>query len=190
MIKKFFFTSTLLASSLVSAESAYIDKLGMSFNLDLLMGGDVFAAITFTDGTSETVKAGSGIGFGAGITYQVDDKIKAETRLSYLSDSASGETSGGSTLEFDFTRYPLDFMGFYQHGKPSFGAGLTYHMSPTFSDGEDDFEFDSNLGTVFEYRYFYTKAASINLKMVNISYDYKDTSFNGSSFGIGIAGHF
>lgn len=194
MIKPIILTASLLSISaipaFVAAEETPLDRFGMSFSLDLMMGGEELAAIEFDDGSEESVKAGSGIGFGAGVSYQVDDHIKAEARMSYLSDSASGDTPTGSTITYDFTRYPVDVMGFYQHGKHSIGAGMTYHMSPTLSGEGDSYDFDSALGTILEYRFFYSNKATINLKMVNIDYDYKTVSFDGNSFGIGIAGHF
>jgi hypothetical protein len=167
-----------------------LDKIGLVFNFELMTGGDELGYIQFDDGTKESVHAGSGVGFGAGVNYQLLPQVKAEVTLNYLSDSVSGDTAGGDSIEIDFTRYPVDVMGFYQHQKHSVGAGLTYHMSPSLSSGSDNVDFDAALGSILEYRYFFTPQFSVDLKMVNIDYEFKQVTFDGSSFGLGVAGYF
>lgn len=173
----------------VDSQSPY-EKFGATFNFDLMFGGEELGYIAYDDGSKESVHAGSGIAFGGGISYQALPQTKAEVRLSYLSDSVSGDTAGGDTLEIDFTRYPLDVMAFYQHEKHNIGAGLTYHMSPTLSFGTTSTDFDSAIGSIFEYRYFYAPKVSLNLKMVMIDYKINQFAIDGNSFGFGIAGHF
>lgn len=202
MIKKILssFSSALLLSGALTISSANavedlqsespLDKLGATFVLDLMFGGEELGYISYDDGSTESVHAGSGLGFGAGVNYQATAQVNAEVRLSYLFDSISGDTAEGDTLEIDFTRFPLDVMAFYQHEKHNLGAGLTYHMSPTLSFGSQTTDFDAAIGSIFEYRYFYQPKISLSLKMVMIDYDYGQFSFDGNSFGFGIAGHF
>jgi hypothetical protein len=166
------------------------EKTTVTLLIDMQFGGDELGYISYEDGSKDSVHAGSGLAFGGGFSYSIDERISAETRLSYLFDSVTGKTPSGSSLSVDFTRFPLDFAGFYRHGKHSIGAGLTYHMSPTLSLGSESIDFDSTFGTLFEYRYFYNKNSSVNFKMVNIDYEYQNLSFNGSSFGIGASAFF
>lgn len=160
----------------------------INFSMDLMEGGDELASVDFDDGRTEDVNAGGGIGFGAGLQYHVNEQVDTEFRLNYLVDSVKGETAYGNDFNLKFDAFPLDLMGFYHGKKHSIGAGLTYHMKPTFDVDGHEFGFDNALGMLVEYRYMWKRSVGLTVKYQDIEYTLSgsDYTVDGSGFGIGL----
>src|SRR5262245_35059618 len=89
-------------------------------------GGDKIVTVRFTNGESESIKAGDGFYLGAGVSLRNDDntiEFLGTVNYKYTSVTAS---NGDVT----WTRVPIDTLVFYRWEKFRAGAGLTYHMSP------------------------------------------------------------
>lgn len=97
-----------------------VAKLGADF------GGDTLVTVTFTDGSSETVKAHEGLSMGAGVSFLNEAKsFEVEATIAYKFNMVNA-TNGDVT----WSRFPLDVVAFYRVSRARIGGGLTYHMSP------------------------------------------------------------
>lgn len=188
MIKKSL--SIAVLAGMTAFAQAEQDRPTITVNLDYMSGGEELVEMNYTDGSSDSVSAGAGLGFGVGLKQTVAEQVSVEGRIGYLSDTASGKDGFGQTVEFSFSTLPVDVLAQYQMEKHSFGAGLTYHLNPTLDIDGDEFEFDNAMGTLLEYQYHWTANGAISVKYQNISYDYKGTSFDGAGFGLGLSGRF
>ncbi|WP_430459982.1 hypothetical protein ACQUQU_12280 [Thalassolituus sp. LLYu03] len=188
--------SLLLAAPAVLADSAINvpapvmepSNWRVTFNADFMAGGEELASIEFDDGSSQNVNAGGGLVLGMGLQYRATENIDTEMRISYLFDTANGETEYGDEIKLGFDAFPLDMMAYYHGEKHSIGAGLTYHMNPAFDFNGDVYEFDNAAGMLIEYRYFWDSRTGISVKYQNIEYTLSgtDVTFDGTGFGIGL----
>jgi hypothetical protein len=188
MIKKAL--SIAVLAGMTSFAQAEQERPTITLNLDYMSGGEKLVEMEYTDGSSDSVSAGAGIGFGAGLRQSVAEQVSIEGRLGYLSDTASGKDGFGRTVEFTFSTLPVDILAHYEAGKHSIGGGLTYHMNPSLDIDGTEFEFDNAMGTLIEYQYSWSPKAALSVKYQNISYDYEGTNFDGAGFGIGLSGRF
>ena len=162
-------------------------KVGFDF------GGDTLATVTFTDGSTQSIKANQGfyLGGGASILLSNPKDIEVEVALSYKEDSITAANG-----EVKFTRIPLDALVFYrlpEHFRV--GGGLTYHLNPTLSTsgvvGNINVNFDDALGWVLQAEYLLPPRTLRTPKMtVGARYtviDYKtSTGVTAKSNGVGI----
>lgn len=91
-------------------------------------GGSKLATATYTSGNTASITAGSLISFGVGPQIDITNNTHIRALFGYKFDSVSAKNGNIS-----FTRLPLDVMFFYQTEQWNFGAGITYHISPTLS---------------------------------------------------------
>jgi len=97
-------------------------KLGIDF------GGETLGTVTFTDGSTQSIKSNQGFYLGGGALIRVTDSkdIEVEVSLSYKEDSINA--SNGNVK---FTRMPVDALVFYRFPQQfRVGGGLTYHLNP------------------------------------------------------------
>ncbi|MEJ2693905.1 MAG: hypothetical protein P8166_12850, partial [Candidatus Thiodiazotropha sp.] len=87
-----------------------------------------------------------------------------------------------------FSRIPLEFMGLYNSGPHTLGAGLTYHLSPELdlSDmGLGSYDADNALGLVLMYEYTFQGNFALGLRYTDISYDFEGVEdVDGSNVGL------
>lgn len=161
-----------------AAEARPVVKLGFDF------GGDNLAGATFTNGSSESIKANGLIYLGGGVSVINDDKdIEVEVTLAYKNDSINA--SNGS---IDWTRYPLDMLVFYRMPKFRVGGGLTYHLHPKLSGSglasNVNGKFDDSLGYVLQADYLVTQKVSVGVRYTILDYKIGGTSIKSSGPGI------
>jgi hypothetical protein len=186
------FTKMVLAASLIAGASfanASETKLGIQGGY--ASGGDTLATINFTDGSSETLKAGSGILIGVfTIAPLSDNGVALKLAANYLNDSVTA-TNG----EVTFTRLPIDALVLKQMNKWQVAAGLTYHLNPQYKstfDSNEKIDADNALGLLLEANYqVYSKgedSLSINIgaRYTNIEYTFDGVtkSYDGSNLAI------
>lgn len=162
-------------------------KVGFDF------GGDTLATVTFTDGSTQSIKANQGYYFGVGASIILGDSrdLEVEGAVSYKEDVITA-TNG----EVTFSRVPLDALVFYrfpQHIRV--GGGLTYHLNPKVSGSglasNLNLGFDDALGWVLQAEYLLPPYSPRTPKMtVGARYtviDYKtSTGATAKSNGVGI----
>ncbi len=162
----------------LAADVRPVVRIGFDF------GGDKLAGATFTNGSTDTIKAGELIYLGAGLSVITDSKdIEVEATLSYKNDSINA-----SNGKIDWTRFPLDALVFYRMPKFRMGGGLTYHLSPKLSGSgvasNINGNFDDSLGFLLEGDYLVTQKVNVGLRYTNIKYKIGGASIDGSSIGI------
>jgi hypothetical protein len=162
----------------LAADVRPVVRIGFDF------GGDKLAGATFTNGSSDTIKAGELLYLGGGLSVITDSKdIEVEVTLSYKNDSINA-----SNGKIDWTRYPLDALVFYRMPKFRVGGGLTYHIGPKLSGSgvasNVNGNFDDSLGFLLEGDYLVTQKVNVGLRYTNIKYKTGGASIDGSSVGI------
>lgn len=180
------------ANDVTTTDSARDVKFELG--VGLLFGGEELARMEYDDGTSSTVKAGAGITIYGGFVIPVKNQWSAQVRLGWLSDSTSGESYGGDTVEYYFQRLPLEGLARYDHGKHGFGFGVTKHLSPEFgievNSDSLEVDIDSGLGLVAEYQYKYGPSGYFGVKAQKMTYTLDGTDIDGDGIGITFGGLF
>lgn len=172
-------------------------------NLDLVFGlgfgGDTLAEVEFTDGSSDEIKAGSGLMFGLNFTKKIESDTQqplfVKTGFNYIFDSISAENG-----DADFSRFPLEVSIGTQIKRLQISAGATYHINPAL-----DIEFDglgsgkataeNAFGIILDATYIIPMKKRQNdlivgLKYTNIEYDFSDDSYDGSGFVVTFGSHY
>lgn len=127
-------------------------KMGYDF------GGDKMVSATLVTGSgtsNEAIYANSGLVLAGGVSFMNDEKnFSVDTTIGWKSDNIEA-----SNQDFEFSRYPLDVLAFYNlplgktgNMRMRFGAGVTSHINPKFSASgslaNGSVKFDNALGFV------------------------------------------
>jgi hypothetical protein len=116
---------------------------GFLAQMDLDFGGDDVATLSFTDGDTQDVKAGQGIGIAVGGWVRPAATVPFELHalIGYKVVFTAAENA-----DIKMTRSTLQLSGVYRFENDWYvGAGYVQHMSPEL-DGDgffEDFEFDN-----------------------------------------------
>jgi hypothetical protein len=168
----------LLTGYLLAALPAQADLyLGISAE----GGGDKLAETTIGD----TVNAGGGIKFSIGSQNVLDDGTSAlRFAAGFLYDRLDA-IDGNAEL----SAITLDGMYLIINGAHSFGAGITLHMSPEYTQtgggyADVDIKFDDAVGMVLEYQYTFSNNLGLGARYTDLSYEASNISLDASSFGV------
>ena len=150
-------------------------------------GGDTLATFAYTDGSTDTLKAGSGLLFHAGLDYRLSDRASLQGTLGYHFDSTKYAKNGSAT----FSRIPLDLLAYYHvsdafriGGGPRMVFGSKLKGSGVVSGINSSF--DNTIGVVIEGEYRVIPMLGIKIRHVTEKYRQSGspTDFDGSHFGI------
>lgn len=171
--------AALAAGSAAHAQSGQRD-FRFALDLGITGGGDKLATVTFSDGTTESVRAGGLVQFGAGFLWQPSGgPVALQATFNYHVDDVSAR-NGSLT----FSRYPLEVIGYYT-GVPNFrfGAGPRFVFNPElrsdFPGNNSTITFEDTLGAVVEAGYRPVGQLWVNLRFT--AEKYKVKSINGSN---------
>jgi hypothetical protein len=143
-------------------------------------GGDPIAEISFTDGNTQSVKAGQGFTVLLGGQYQFP---KAEKFLLRASAGYKYVTTMATNAHIRLTRVPIQLSANYMAAKKlRLSAGLVSHQVIQFkSDGIDqDRKFTASAGPIFEVAY-----AGVGITYTTMKYsDQQKASYSASSIGV------
>lgn len=157
-------------------------------NAGYTAGGDDLIETEFTDGDDETIKAGDGMLFGAGLLIKISESAVMQFTANYHLDSISVKNGDAS-----FERYPIEMLLFFNNDKHRVGGGLTAHLSPTAEidiDGmaKDTFNFNTSFGLILEYDYQLLPSFWLGLRYLHIDYKTEsavsETSVSGNHLGL------
>lgn len=172
----FFSVAPVFAAEPMADDAAdYMQDAGTHFTAiaALAAGGDELATISFTNGDSQDIKAGSGVYLGGGFLHNFAAvPVSVQVTLGYfVADTAATNTQAR------FSRYPLDAMVFYRNAGHRFGAGLTYHLSPTLDLDQlgGTYKFENAQGLVLEYGYKW-----FGIRYTTIDYEAKGFAYTAS----------
>lgn len=195
--KSAIFAVSALASSVALANPAQQKDFHVGLELGYGFGGDTLAEVEFQDGSSESIDAGSGLFFGIDLLKPLHEQgqqpLYLKMGIGYMFDSINAENGSA-----DFTRFPIDMTIATEVEQWQLGAGLTYHLNPTYEDdffGSVEVEADNAMGFTGEASYTFPagsgwKNTYVGLKYTNIEYDFNGATFDGSGFALTVGSTF
>jgi hypothetical protein len=147
-------------------------------------GGDEIAEILFTNGDTQSVKAGQGASVAVGAQLQIP---KAEKLLIRATVGYKYATTAADNAHIRITRVPVHLTANCMiTEKIRIGAGLAMHKNIRFeSDGiGDDNKFNNASGAIFEIAY-----RGIGLIYTAMKYtDQASISYSANSIGVSLTG--
>jgi hypothetical protein len=158
--------------------------LHLTLNAGMTYGGDTIGKISFTNGTTSNIKAGSFMQFGIGGLYQFEDKpLALMLSANYHFDSV---TAKNGTASFD--RFPIEALAYYT-GKEKFrfGGGVRIINGAELSSdigGNDKYTFDKTKGVVAEIGYQLDPRGWLNFRFVSEKYQAKTEVLNGVTYSL------
>ena len=175
MMKKMIALAALaVAASGASAQSASAG-LHPLLGAGLTFGGDKLATVQFTDGSTDSIRAGGLLQLYGGAEYRFDNALTLQGTLGYhVSDSRSARNGN-----VRFENYPIELIALYAPmDKVRFGAGVQFATGArlTGSGVADDIgaKFKSATGAVIEGEYLFTPKMGLQLRYVNVKFAPKD----------------
>ena len=179
-------TAALMSAAPAAQAAEPVKRGGFLGQLDLDFGGDDVATLSFTNGDTQNVKAGQGLGLGVGGWFRPVESVPFELQgiLGYKVVWTAAENA-----DIKMTRTTLQLNGIYRFANDWYaGGGYTMHMSPEL-DGDgffEDFEFDDASGFTVEFGWKW-----IGLHYTKIEYSspgFQDA--DASNIGIRFTGRF
>jgi hypothetical protein len=149
----------LLLANVCSAEDRGLHFL---FEGDLEYGGDRVATVSFTDGSSQDVRAGQGVSLAMGAHYRGDSPFSVRGTVGY-----KYVTTAASNADISMSRVVFEVLGNYAWSNGWWtGAGITHHTNVKFKgDGfGPDIDFDDATGPTVELGWRWFALSYTNLK--------------------------
>jgi hypothetical protein len=187
---------SLLAAGPVHAQAGAPRDFRFALTAGLTGGGDKLGTVTFTDGTTQSIRAGGLVQIGAGFLWQPSGSpLALQTTFNYHVDSVNA-----SNGDLRFSRYPIEVLGFYTGLGPwRFGGGARFVLDPTLTvdvPGTNlTVDFEDTIGAVLEAGYRFGSAVTVNLRYTVEKYKPKaasngavvtNTSVSGDSVGLNV----
>ncbi len=149
-------------------------------------GGSTLANVTYTNGDTQTIKAGGLLMFYGGVETRVGDMVRLQATFGYHIDDTNA-----SNGRVRFSRYPIDVLALYPVGeKVRLGAGAQFVNNPKLkgsgvASGVNQ-EYDSTVGFILEGEYLFTPALGLKLRGVSEKFKESNTGLkvNGNHFGL------
>lgn len=171
---------------------------GLVLTGEIAFGGDDLAVVS---GDSGDLQAGQLLNLGIGYDFDLNaaKTLRLRTGINYKFDSVDADNG-----EADFDRWPLDFILISQQGNFSLGAGLTYHLSPSFeatvNGSTSRVDFDDALGFLLQAGYMVAERIELGARVTLIEYESDSllvtpggaitNKVDGDSFGLYISAGF
>ncbi len=159
-----------------------IPSFGLHFGYGF--GGETLAE---TD-NNEELETASGLLFGGFVQIPLTQNnvqpVFAKLGLSYMRDSIDAEDGDAS-----FDKFPIDALVMTQINNVKVGAGLTYHLNPTYkidaSGFNEEFEFDNALGFIVEGDLTLPNSnVEFGLRYTHIDYEINGFEVDGNGFAL------
>lgn len=181
------------AEELVSDDDFYTYNYAddrVFFAIEALLGGSTLERITFDNGDTDSIRAGSGVYLAVGIAHLMFDKqMDVGIKGGYLFDLITADNEEGDKTVLSFTRKPVDVFSHAWFNRHCLGGGLTVHFDPVFESRKTDHKahYENAVGAYAEYLYHFEGAGSaLGIKFQKINYKNKQTGHvsDGSGWGI------
>jgi hypothetical protein len=141
---------------------------GMVLTGEIAFGGDDLADVN--DGGD--LQAGQLLNLGIGYDLDLNPAktLQLRTGINYKVDSVDADNG-----EADFDRWPVDVLLISRQGNIALGAGLTYHLSPTFeatiNGVTSRVDFDDSLGFLLQAGYLVAERIELGARVTLIEYE-------------------
>ncbi len=155
---------TLLVFNPLNTQAA-----GMVLTGEIAFGGDDLATVTSGGGD---LQAGQLLNLGIGYDFDLNaaKSLRLRAGINYKFDSVDA-TNG----EADFDRWPLDVILVSRVGNFSLGAGITYHLSPTFeatiNGSTSRVDFDDSMGFLLQAGFMVSERLELGARFTLIEYE-------------------
>jgi hypothetical protein len=174
-----FFSVAVFPAASRAVEVKPLFKAGIDF------GGDTIAQVTFTDGSTDSIKANDGFYIGGGALIGTGiENVEVELSLAYKYSSINA-----SNGDITWTRFPAEALVFYRFPNFRVGGGPTYHLSPKLEGsgvvGGLNVSVDNALGVVLQADYLLTRTITLGGRYTLL--DYKANGASARSDGVGIS---
>jgi hypothetical protein len=182
----------------VTAQAQEYDPARFFLSLGYSVGGDTLATAQYTNGTSGSVRAGSGGLLQAGIDIRLNPYWGLQGSVGFQQDSQNA--TNGSIA---FTRYPIEALAFfYPRERFRIGAGVRKAVGATLGGSGvgniGTVDFDSSLGTVVECEFLtrHRRHGQFGLSLRYVSENFTANGMagaptvNGDHFGFGMSWYF
>lgn len=170
---------------------------GMVLTGEIAFGGDELASVS--GDYEEDLQAGQLLNLGIGYDFDLNPAktLLLRAGINYKFDSIDADNG-----EADFDRWPLDLILISRQGAFSLGAGITYHLSPsydaTINGISTEVDFDDALGFLLQAGYMMTEKIELGARVTMIEYEPSQPTVlfpsftpidevDGDSFGIYIS---
>jgi hypothetical protein len=159
--------------------------------LDAGSGGNTLVDVTYTDGKSQSVKAGSGVQIKGGLEYRFSPSVALRGSLGYETDAALA--NNGSVT---FSRWPIEVLAIWSATeKVRLGAGVRKVTTAELkSDGAasnvGNYSLEGNAGLVLEAEYLFNPHMGVTLRAVSDKYTYRGNSIDGNHVALGLNWYF
>lgn len=180
-------------AELVSDDDFYVDEYSedrLFFSIEALLGGNTLEHITFDNGESDSIRAGSGVYLALGAAHLMFDKsLDVGIKGGILFDTVTAVSEEGDKSVLSFTRKPIDIFSHYWLGRHIFGGGISYHIDPVFESDKTDHSarYNNAVGGYVEYLYhFVGTGTALGIKYLSINYENKDNGEVADGSGLGI----
>lgn len=157
--------------------------LGMGFTF----GGDKLYTAQFTDGSTDTIRAGGIVMLYGGIEFRATDALAVQATVGYHGDSTRAASNGS----IRFGRYPVDVLALFSlNDKVRLGGGVEFVNSPKVTGrgaaGNFDVEFKNTAGLVLEGEYLFTRSFGMKARAASHKFELKGGSnqIDGSYGGL------
>lgn len=171
----------------VTPVNLFSTKPGAHFvlNAGLTYGGDTIYAVTYTNGSTKNIKAGSLMHVGLGGLYQFNDNPIAVK----LSANLHIDQAAGSNGEVYFIRSPFELLAYYTgKEKLRIGGGIRVikypEASATINGAIDRITFNDTTGLVAEVGFQVAPHAWLNVRGVSEKYQAKDRTVGGVTYSV------
>jgi len=187
-MKKFaaFIATTISALGSAQAQTVSPTPVPLRFmaGIGLSAGGEELANVRYTNGSSQTIRAGGGVYFTGGLDYRISPEFSLQATANFHVDDTNAKN--GSVK---FQRFPLELMGYY-HGGPQWrvGGGVRYvtnaKLTSSGAAAGDDVKFDDSTSAVIEAEYFWTPKFGMKVRYVNETLKAYGQDVRGNHVGI------
>lgn len=183
-----------------SHENEFITQTQFGFTAGLTFGGEELGGLYYEDGDSAEISAGGLMAIGAALRSQHTEQFLSKFTANYHFDNVSA-----TNADVSFSRITLEALaGLRANETVTFYGGLTYHLSPTYTEkmdyhGSNKVEFDSSLGFVIEAAFNISENSEVSARYVLVDYEFSSLngydvggsgSVDGNHFGIYYTGYF
>jgi hypothetical protein len=189
-----FLVGAALAASPIAAHAAdAAPAVRPLVGFGLTFGGDTLATVQFSDGTTDSIKAGGLAHVYAGAEFKVGTAMAIQATLGYHVDDTRSSSNGS----LRFSRYPVDLIALYSlNERVRLGAGAQIVGSAKLAGSgvasAVAVDFQSSTGALVEAEYLFTPNLGAKLRFVSHTYKPKGSgiSVDGNHVGLMLGYYF
>jgi hypothetical protein len=176
--------TTALALAVVAGAQAQERTVRGVLGVGVTGGGDTLATVVYTDGSTDSIKAGGLVHLYGGAEFRVAPQFTLQGNVGYHVDRTSGYSNGS----IRFSRYPIELLGHFAvtpsvrlGGGARFVNNAKIDTSGVLSGTRVDF--DNTVGAVFEAEWLVLPSLGLKARYVSERYKVNGVSVDGNHGG-------